>query len=750
MTPVELLLTKLPGAKRNGTGWSARCPAHDDAHPSLSVSEGDGGRALVRCHAGCPAETIVGALKLRMSDLMPTNDGNGVGAEHAPPRQSPAPTYSTAREAAAALVAKHGPLVGKWYYRDAQGNPVGLVLRWNDASGNKVIRPISLVNMEMVGAWLIGGMPTPRPLYNLPTLLARPDDRVYVVEGEKTADAAATLGLLTTTSAHGSNGAAGTDWRPLGGREVVLVPDNDVPGDKYARDVAGLLAKLSPAPTVRTIRLTDGWPDLPTGGDLVDIVTTDADRGEIVTKLEALIAAAETPAQPGPVLIRMSDVEPREVSWLWPGRIPLGRITLLVGRPGEGKSFITIDAAARVTTGTPWPDRAECPRGSVILISAEDDPHDTIRPRLDAHRADVGKVHLLSMVRRVGADGQPYEAMFTLADLPALEQALQTLPDCKLIIIDPIGSFLGGSTDAHRDNEVRSVLAPVAALAEKHRVAVVVVAHRRKASGACADDLALGSRAFTGIARAVWHLSRDPDSKGRRLLLPGKNNLAVEGDGLAFTIEGDPARLGWERDPVARSADDALVAENECARKPGPAPAARDKAAEWLRDLLASGPLETCAIKTEGLEAGYSWRTLHRAKDELGIQPYRERFSSAYLWKLPDQPDPDPASVPSCSLRENNLASWHTSKITAENSDFELGTLGATEGELGTLGAPAWLDPTDAGTLPRGVVELARERPGWTPGSWQRRLLELADKCADGHPQQAAEYRQAAAIIGGT
>ena len=161
------------------------------------------------------------------------------------------------------------------------------------------------------------------------------------------------------------------------------------------------------------------------------------------------------------------------------GAFRLGRITLLVGRPGEGKSFLTTDAAARITTGTPWPDGKHCPKGSVILISAEDDPADTIRPRLDAHCADVRHVHLLSAVRRVDGDGQ-YERLITLADVDAIEAALMRLSDCKLIVVDPIGSFLGGGTDAHRDNEVRGVLAPIAAMAEKHGPAVLVVAHRRK------------------------------------------------------------------------------------------------------------------------------------------------------------------------------------------------------------------------------------------------------------------------------
>jgi len=344
-----------------------------------------------------------------------------------------------------------------------------------------------------------------------------------------------------------------------------------------------------------------------------------------------------------PILIRMADVPAREIDWLWHGRIALGRITLLVGRPGEGKSFLTTYMASRVTTGSPWPDGAPCPKGSVILISAEDDPGDTIRPRLDAHLADVNHVHLLSMVKR-SKGGKTSEVMFTLADLAALEAALQRVPDCKLLVIDPIGSFLGGRTDAHRDNEVRGILAPVAKMAEQYGPAVVIVAHRRKTSGSVADDLALGSRAFTGIARMVWHMMRHPEKKALRLLLPGKNNLAAEGGGLAFTIHGDPPALAWARGTVDMTADDALAKENESA-KSGPEPTARNQAAEWLKDLLSGRSMpvgdykkpEPGTIAHTAKEAGYSWGTLRRAKDLLGIIPYRDEFAGHWRWKLPDQ-----------------------------------------------------------------------------------------------------------------
>ena len=349
-----------------------------------------------------------------------------------------------------------------------------------------------------------------------------------------------------------------------------------------------------------------------------------------------------------PVLIRMSDVESREVQWLWRGRVALGRISLLVGMPGMGKSFLTAYMASRVTTRSPWPEGSPCPMGSVILISAEDDPGDTIRPRLDAHHADPARVHLLSMVVKK-EKGKTRELMFTLQDLEALESSLQQIPDCKLIVIDPIGSFLGAKTDAYRDNEVRGVLAPVAQLAEKYGPAVVIVAHRRKTTSTFADDLALGSRAFTGIARTVLHLTRLPQDKARRLLLPGKNNLSAEGSGLAFTIGGTPPSICWERDPVNMTADDAL-AEEAKSSKTGPKPAARDRAAEWLQELLANGskPVgnekdpEHGTIRLAAKEAGVSWASVRRAQESLGIKPYFDQFAKHWRWNLPEEVAQDP------------------------------------------------------------------------------------------------------------
>jgi len=263
-----------------------------------------------------------------------------------------------------------------------------------------------------------------------------------------------------------------------------------------------------------------------------------------------------------PDLVCMADIQPTKIDWLWPNRIPEGWLSLLVGRPGAGKIFLTCDLAARISKGEPWPDGSKNVEGSVVLITTEDDPNDTIRPRLDALNANVSKIHVLRGINvQKGPNAEPDELAFTLKDVDQLAEAIRQVKDCRLVVIDPVGSFIGKGTDAHRDNEVRSLLTPVSRVAESHGIAVLVVMHRRKSEAVFADDTVMGSTAFTGLARAVWHLSSDPDDRARRLLVPGKCNQSAQPTGMAFTIEGDPVRLEWDPDPVEMTADDALSRE---------------------------------------------------------------------------------------------------------------------------------------------------------------------------------------------
>ena len=312
--------------------------------------------------------------------------------------------------------------------------------------------------------------------------------------------------------------------------------------------------------------------------------------------------------------------------------IPLGRITLLVGRPGEGKTFVTTDISAGSAPGRPWPDGSvSCPSGSVIFVSAEDDPADTIRPRLNAHHADVRRVHLLSAVRRVAKDGAIHEVMFTLADVGALESALMALPDCKLIVVDPIGSFLGGSTDSHRDNEVRSVLAPWPVWQRSTGVRWWWLPIVAKVRGP-APMISLWALGPSLVSQELCGTSAGTlESPTRRLLLPGKNNLAKEGDGLAFAIEGEPPAIVWESEPVTMSADDALEIENGDGRgsKRGPEPAARIEAEEWLRGQLKAGEIPVVRSGTRPRPHGYAWRTMQRAATPLGLSAGRADLAGA-------------------------------------------------------------------------------------------------------------------------
>ena len=325
-----------------------------------------------------------------------------------------------------------------------------------------------------------------------------------------------------------------------------------------------------------------------------------------------------------PVLVRLEDVQPEPVTWLWPGRLAVGKLALLVGDPGLGKSWITLDLAARVSAGRVMPDGAPAvPPGDVILLSAEDGLADTIRPRLDALGADVARIHHLAVLR-IGER----ERAVQLADTAALEFAIRARA-ARLVIIDPIAAYLG-STDSHRDAEVRGLLAPLAALAERTDTAVLGVMHLAKSTQRPAIYRAAGSIAFAAAARIVLAVAVDPDRDDRRLVLPVKSNLAASSPALAYTLSA--GRLVWAAEPVSNVDVDALLS--------GPAPDRQERRAadEWLRDLLAEGPTPVREIQAAARGAGLIWRTVERTKARLGVRAALLGYGSAgrWLWRLPE------------------------------------------------------------------------------------------------------------------
>lgn len=336
-----------------------------------------------------------------------------------------------------------------------------------------------------------------------------------------------------------------------------------------------------------------------------------------------------------PVLIRMDTVEPEKIDWLWKKKIAKGKINLLVGDPGLGKSLVALDWIARVTTGNNWPDGTlNGQPGRAVLLSFEDDAADTIRPRLDAASANVSLVTLLQGVSwyDVEAKTETVRPFDLQRDISALDEAISQ--ECKLLVIDPISACLG-STDSHKNAEVRAALTPLAELAQRRKVAVLGVTHLNK-SGGQAMYRTMGSLAFVAAARSVWVVVKDKTNPSMRLVLPVKNNLAPDVEGMSYQVievNNSPV-LAWGTQPITMSADEALAPEENS--KSARANKLRD-VTNWLRGLLNSGPLPAQEVFEAGKAVGYSDYLIRSTKNMLKIIPYREGFGrgAVWFWKLP-------------------------------------------------------------------------------------------------------------------
>lgn len=467
-------------------------------------------------------------------------------------------------------------------------------------------------------------------------------DPIFIVEGAS--DTAAGIGLgVDVVGRPSANGGARLLTALLKDRHVCVIADRDKngAGQQGANSIA--LKLLASCASVRII--------LPPAGikDLRAWVIAGATREDLEAAVKgAKLIATETPAVEGaPVLLRLSDVKPESVAWLWPGRIALGKLTLIAGDPGLGKSFLTLDIAARVSRGGAWPDAPGVPTvaGGVVLLNAEDGVADTILPRLNAAGAILGdgdrpRVIALDAIQTVSADGRESVRAFDLSrDLLALEEAIRQVDDCRLVVIDPVSAYLGrNARESHNNGVMRGLLAPLGAIAERHRVALVAVTHLSKAGGGPAIYRAMGSLAFAAAARAAWTVTKDEADPQRRLFLPIKNNIAPDTGGLAYRIEpsgvhGCPV-VAWEPDPVNLSADDALAGSGG---ERGGGGSAQEEAEEWLRDTLFNGPRWAREVKAEAEADGIKSRTLDRAKKALGVITAREGYASdgRWMWSMP-------------------------------------------------------------------------------------------------------------------
>ena len=305
-----------------------------------------------------------------------------------------------------------------------------------------------------------------------------------------------------------------------------------------------------------------------------------------------------------PVCYRLDGVETEPVEWLWPDRVPMGRLTLMAGDPGIGKSLVALDIAARVTAGLAWPDNPVGPKtraGDVILIGGEDSWGDTVRPRFLAAGGDPGRLWILEGTH--DPDGNGMHPLVLPRDQDVFGRVLINVPECRLVIIDPLSAFLA-DRDAYTAMRICAALASMITRVRHNRTALLVITHLNKGGPLARRAIyrSGGGLSLRAAARMAQVLAADPLDPARRLMLPLKSNIVALGSGMGYRIEGQ--RVIWDNDPVETTADEALCnagGDEECRR-----------AVRWLDELLAAGAVAAKQVHADAKAMGISRRMLER------------------------------------------------------------------------------------------------------------------------------------------
>ena len=313
-------------------------------------------------------------------------------------------------------------------------------------------------------------------------------------------------------------------------------------------------------------------------------------------------------------IINMADVEAVAVKWLWKPYIPLGKITIIQGDPGEGKTTLALSIAAALTQGEKLPNEAESKAPvNVIYQTAEDGLADTIKPRLEAVNADCTRVLVI--------DESKEELSMTDE---RIEKAIQQT-GAKLIILDPIQAYIGANVDMHRANEIRPVMSKLGRIAEEYGCAVVLIGHMNKAAGQKSSYRGLGSIDITAVARSVLIVGKMRDSPSKRIMTQAKSSLAPVGKSLLFEINENSA-LEWKGE-VDITAEQFL--ENGGAEL-----SKLEIATEFLLETLKNGKVSQKEIAAAASDYDFSARTLNEAKKNLKVLSIKA--DNEWYWKLSD------------------------------------------------------------------------------------------------------------------
>ena len=309
-------------------------------------------------------------------------------------------------------------------------------------------------------------------------------------------------------------------------------------------------------------------------------------------------------------LINMRDVEVESVSWLWYPFIPYGKVTIIQGDPGEGKTTLVLQIIARLTKGRSIIDKKELSPINVIYQTAEDGLADTIKPRLLSANADCSKVLVID----------DKDIPLTMRDV-RLEQAIVET-NAKLVVLDPIQGFLGADVDMHRANEIRPIMKHISELAEKYKCAIVLIGHMNKCSVGKSAYRGLGSIDFQAAARSVLIVGRIKDEPEIRVVCQTKSSLAPEAKAVAFRLSEENG-FEWVGEYDV-SADDLLSGTAKGTKK--------QAAVDFLEKFLADGQMPQTEIMELAEKKGIAEKTLRNAKEELGVKS--KRVNNQWYWSL--------------------------------------------------------------------------------------------------------------------
>lgn len=364
-------------------------------------------------------------------------------------------------------------------------------------------------------------------------------------------------------------------------------------------------------------------------------VLDDRERGPIFPELPDSPDLTGLGPRDKVILTCGADLTPQPVRWLWQYWLALGKLHILAGAPGQGKTTIALAMAATVTIGGRWPDGSRCDAGNVLIWSGEDDPADTLLPRLLASGADRGRCHFIKGAMRDGTV-VPFDPA---RDLHQLREEIDRIGGIRLLIVDPVVSAVTG--DSHKNTEVRRALQPLVDMADACNCAVLGITHFAKGGqGTDPAQRVVGSVAFTAVARIVMVAAKVKGDEGQdaRILARGKSNIGPDDGGFAYHLEqrepipGIPAScIAWGK-AVQGTARELLTDPDEPQQELSDA-SAKDAAIDFLVEILKDGSAPSKYVETEAKAAGVSWATVRRAADTIGVT--KRKMNDAWYWFRP-------------------------------------------------------------------------------------------------------------------